>query len=73
MTHGIDTSRLAVWMNRSFSAIAVELRFVDSGSLDVLLFCADDLAAEHDSRQDTLESAHDLRVELRTGTSVQLP
>jgi hypothetical protein len=36
--------RLAGWMNRSFSAIVTELKFVDSGSLDVLLYCGDDLA-----------------------------
>jgi hypothetical protein len=42
--HGVALGRLAGWMNRSFSAIADEIRPVESGSLDVLLYCADDLA-----------------------------
>jgi hypothetical protein len=42
---GIGPARVAGWMNRSFNAIAAELRFVDSESLDVLLYCGDDLAA----------------------------
>jgi hypothetical protein len=30
-------------MSRSFSAIAADLKFVDSSSIDVLLHCPDDL------------------------------
>jgi hypothetical protein len=32
-------------MSRSVEALRAELRFVDCGSLDVLLYCADDVAA----------------------------
>jgi hypothetical protein len=35
----------AGWMSRSVEALRAELRFVDCGSLDVLLYCADDVAA----------------------------
>jgi hypothetical protein len=31
-------------MSRSVEAVRAELRFVDSGSLDVLLYCAEDVA-----------------------------
>jgi hypothetical protein len=36
---------IAVWMSRSFDTILADLGFVDCGSLDVLLYCADDVAA----------------------------
>lgn len=36
---------VAGWMSRSVEAVLAELQFVDCGSLDVLLYCADDLAA----------------------------
>jgi hypothetical protein len=35
--------RLPGWLNRSVSAIAAELRPIDAGSLEVLLYCPDDL------------------------------
>jgi hypothetical protein len=45
MADGIGRWRLADWMNRSRNAMLAELKFVDCGSLDVLLYCPDDLAA----------------------------
>jgi hypothetical protein len=44
----IDGARVrdgAGWMSRSVDAVRAELRFVDCGSLDVLLYCADEVAA----------------------------
>jgi hypothetical protein len=32
-------------MSRSVDAVRAELKFVDSGSLDVLLYCREDVAA----------------------------
>ena len=32
------------WMSRALAAITADLRVVDSGSLDVLLYCTDDVA-----------------------------
>lgn len=37
--------RLTGRMSRLFGAILADFEYVDSGSLDVLLYCADDLAA----------------------------
>jgi hypothetical protein len=45
MTDRIGPRSLASWMSRAFGAIMADLRVVDSGSLDVLAYCADDLAA----------------------------
>jgi hypothetical protein len=45
MTGGIGLWRPAGWMNRFCSAMLAELKFVDCGSLDVLLYCPDDLLA----------------------------
>ena len=36
--------RLGGWISRSFGAMLADLEFVECGSLDVLLYCADDLA-----------------------------
>jgi hypothetical protein len=44
-TSGTGRRRLPEWMNRSFDALAAEVKLVDSSSLDVLLYCADDLAS----------------------------
>ena len=33
------------WMSRAFDALTADLRLVDCGSLDVLLYCTDDVAA----------------------------
>lgn len=35
--------RLPWWMSRPLDALAADVRLVDSGSLDVLLYCADDV------------------------------
>jgi hypothetical protein len=32
------------WVNRSVGAMLADFKIVDSGSLDVLLYCADDVA-----------------------------
>ena len=32
------------WMSRAFAAMTADLRLVDCGSLDVLLYCPDDVA-----------------------------
>jgi hypothetical protein len=45
VTDWIGLERLAAWMRRSFSATIDELKLVDCGSLDVLLYCEDDLVA----------------------------
>jgi hypothetical protein len=45
MTGSIALRRLAGWTNRFCSAMLAELKFVDCRSLDVLLYCPDDLLA----------------------------
>jgi hypothetical protein len=40
----IRLGRRASWISRSFGAILADLELVECGSLDVLLYCADDLA-----------------------------
>ena len=35
---------VAGWVRRSYGAMLADLELVDCGSLDVLLYCADDLA-----------------------------
>ena len=40
-----DFPRPSGRMSRAFAAIMADLRWVDSGSLDVLLYCTDDVAA----------------------------
>ena len=42
---GAGVRDVAGWMSRSVEAVRTELRFVDCGSLDVLLYCPDDVAA----------------------------
>ena len=43
MTDGIDLRHVPRWIRRSFDAILADFKVVDCGSLDVLLYCADDL------------------------------
>jgi hypothetical protein len=45
MIDELDHPHRGGWMNRAFAAITADLRLVDCGSLDVLLYCTDDLAA----------------------------
>jgi hypothetical protein len=40
----IGLPRVAGWVRRSYDAVLADLELVDCGSLDVLLYCADDLA-----------------------------
>jgi hypothetical protein len=44
MIDGLDARHPCGWMNRAFAAIAADLRLVDCGSIDVLLYCTDDVA-----------------------------
>ena len=44
MTDGIGLRRVAGWIRRSYGEILADFKLVDCGSLDVLLYCADDLA-----------------------------
>jgi hypothetical protein len=75
ITGGYRPWRLGDLVKRCSSAMLAELGFVDCHSLDVLLYCPDDLAAVAPdaerrpgttSGQDALQSAHDLRIKLRT-------
>jgi len=43
-TDTIGLPRLAGWVRRSCGAMLTDLELVDCGSLDVLLYCADELA-----------------------------
>ena len=44
LTDAISLRRLAGWVRRSCRAIVADLEPVDSNSLEVLLYCPDDLA-----------------------------
>jgi hypothetical protein len=44
LTDRIGLRRAADWVRRSCDAVLADLELVDCGSLDVLLYCADDLA-----------------------------
>lgn len=44
MTDWIGLRHVPRWVRRSFDAILADFKVVDCGSLDVLLYCADDLA-----------------------------
>ena len=44
MTDGIGLRHVPRWIRCSFDAILADFKVVDCGSLDVLLYCADDLA-----------------------------
>lgn len=45
MTETLDLRRLPAWMKRLVGALLADLKLVDCGSLDVLVYCRDDLAA----------------------------
>jgi hypothetical protein len=40
----IDLGRLPARMSRLFGAVLADLKIVDCGSLDVLVYCSDDVA-----------------------------
>ena len=42
--HSIGFRRLSGWVRRSFDVVVADVRPVDCGSLDVLLYCTDDVA-----------------------------
>jgi hypothetical protein len=44
MIDEVDAPQPRGRMNRAFAAITADLRLVDCGSLDVLLYCTDDVA-----------------------------
>lgn len=43
MSDAADLRSLAAWIRRRFGGVLADLEAVDCGSLDVLLYCADDL------------------------------
>lgn len=43
MTDTIDLGRRPARMSRLFGALLADVRFVDCGSLDVLVYCRDEL------------------------------
>jgi hypothetical protein len=45
ITDRMGVHSLAGWMSRSFGAMRAELEYVDAGSLDVLLYCTDEVVA----------------------------
>ena len=45
----IGLRRLAGWFSRSYRAMLADLEPVDSSSLDVLLYCTDDLVARDET------------------------
>jgi hypothetical protein len=40
----LGSPRLPGWVSRTFAAMTADLRLVDCGSLEVLLYCTDDVA-----------------------------
>jgi hypothetical protein len=44
LTERVGLRRFAGWVRRSCGAMLADLELVDCGSLDVLLYCPDDLA-----------------------------
>ena len=45
----IGLGRLADWVRRSYRAMRADVEPVDSSSLDVLLYCTDDLVARDET------------------------
>jgi hypothetical protein len=43
VTDRIGLRNVTGWMSRKFGAVLAEVESIDCGSLDVLLYCADDL------------------------------
>lgn len=43
IVNGRGSRRLPSWVSRPLDALAADVRLTDSGSLDVLLYCADDV------------------------------
>jgi hypothetical protein len=43
-TDTVYSRRLPSWISRLFGELVADLKFVDCGSLDVLVYCVDDLA-----------------------------
>jgi hypothetical protein len=52
MTDAVYLRRLPNWISRLFGELVADLKLVDCGSLDVLVYCADDLTvgSTRDSR-----------------------
>ena len=44
MIETVDLGRRSARMSRLFGALLADVRFVDCGSLDVLVYCPDDVA-----------------------------
>ena len=47
----IDLARLPARMSRLFGALLADLKIVDCGSLDVLVYCSDDVAGSNRDRR----------------------
>jgi hypothetical protein len=64
----IGMRRLAGWVRRSCRAMLADLELTDCGSLEVLLYCTDDVAVGDASRssEHVFERVHHARVELRS-------
>ena len=49
--------RVSGWMSRAFTAITADLRSTDCGSLDVLLYCPEDVSASAPPERKLIEPA----------------
>ena len=49
LNDAIGLGRLADWVRRSYRAMRADVEPVDSSSLDVLLYCTDDLVARDET------------------------
>jgi len=54
----LGSTRLPGWMSRTFAAMTADLRLVDCGSLEVLLYCTDDVAVGVPGDRRLPDSAH---------------
>ena len=54
-TDGADFRRVARWISRSRRAMLADLEIVEPDSLEVLLYCPDDLAGDHEAPPRAIE------------------
>ena len=59
LTDGIGLRRLAGWARRSCRAMLADIEPVDSGSLEVLLYCTDDLAVADEAPSRAIDRVAD--------------
>ena len=55
----IGSHRVAGWIRRSCCALLADLEIVESGSLDVLLYCGDELTAFDDAPSGAIDRVVD--------------